>query len=516
MTHLIIGSRTSGFGAYPEFEGPMAWISRLRTLPLRTKVAVTFAGVVALVLAVSTYFSFRYWQREFLAASEQMASLAAASQRAALESTLTSGRIDDARRSLARVVESSPVSSARVHGQAGIVLVSSDPSEEGSRPGGGWIPSPDDLPREGILKQTPDGETMLAYLPLSLDGRRDGVLEIELPVGAVKAALERGAYLGQGLMLVSFVALGIIVVTLLEREVVSPLQRIENALSSSEGVGSRSRDEVGRLAASVDRILERERKAEERAEETERQLAAQEGLAEVGGLAAEMAHEFKRPLASIRTAIDVLQQEYELDKGGQQVLGEVNHQLERLTETMRDLFALARPMALETEPLDLTDVADEALMEARCLMEADVHVERRYAQRIPSVVGDRHRLEQAILNLLCNAAEATPDAGTVTLGITVGEGSVSVVVSDTGVGMSADELERVVRPFYSTKPTGTGLGLPLVLRIARAHAGHLELDSAPGQGTTARLILPTRSTDPNPREASEWHPSGSSSSTTTT
>lgn len=493
---------------------------RLRTLPLRTKVAVTFVGVVALVLGVSTYLSFRYWQREFLAASEEQAALAATSTRAAVEATLAAHRTDAARNSLVRVVSGAPVSAARVYGPDGSILVSSDATEEGSRPGHLWIPDPAELPREGVLKQTASGDTVRAYLPLSMNGQGDGVLEIELPVGSVKTAMERGALLGHGLMLVSFVALGIIVVTLLEREVVHPIKRMEYALAGSAGAEEPVvAGDVGRLEESVQRLIEREREAEERAAERDRQLAAQEGLAEVGELAAEMAHEFKRPLASIRTAMDVLQQEYELGGGGKAMLGEVDHQLERLSETMTDLFSLAKPIALEQAAVALDEVVDTALLEARCLEGGTVTVVRGFDPGVPPVVGDAHRLEQAFLNLICNAAEAMPQGGTLTLRIRAhGDGAVEVVFHDTGVGIPPEEVERALRPFYSTKPLGTGLGLPLVARIVRAHAGRLDFDSRVGQGTTVRVILPLAppGTSREPEEASDWLLNGSSSSTTTT
>ncbi|HSR41701.1 MAG TPA: ATP-binding protein, partial [Longimicrobiales bacterium] len=371
---------------------------------------------------------------------------------------------------------------------------------------------PSEMPRDGFLKQTASGDTVRAYLPLSLNGRGEGLLEIELPVGSVKAVMERGALLGHGLMLVSFVALGIIVVTLLEKEVVHPIRRMEHALSADDAldadppVGSDGTgiDEVERLERSVHRLIERERAAEERVAARDRELAAKEGLAEVGELAAEMAHEFKRPLASIRTAVDLLQQEYEVVGGGRDMLGEVDHQLERLSETMRDLFSLAKPIALERRAVAVDDAVDAALLEARGLGERGIRVERRFDPDLPPVPGDARRLEQAFLNLVGNAVEAMPHGGTLTLSVlSRTDGQVEVVIEDTGAGIPAEEIERALRPFYSTKPLGTGLGLPLVARIVRAHGGRLDLQSRPGEGTRVRIILPTadRPSPTEPREA---------------
>ena len=456
----------------------MAWTRRLHRLPLREKVLVTFVGVVAVLLAASMIFSFRYWEREFVEVSREQASLAATSARAALESTVPGGRLAAGRRNLDRLVGGAPVTAARVYGPDGRILLSSDRAEEGERPTGLWMAR---------------GDTVFSFLPVSLAPEREGVLEIVLPVGGMKTAMERGALLGIGLMLLSFVALGFILLTMLEHEVVGPLHRMENELGAPDEDGPAAGDEVGRLAHSVTRLLEREREAEARAAERHRELQARSGFAEVGELAAEMAHEFKRPLASIQTAVDLLQQEYELGGSGHRVLGEVEHQLDRLRETMGDLFALAKPVAVETAPVPIEEVMDDALLELRSVAAAEnVRMERDYQEDLPRVPGDRHRLEQAFLNLLTNAAEAMPEGGTLRARIrTAADGeAVEVTVADTGPGIARDEIEKAVRPFYSTKPLGTGLGLPLVVRIVAAHGGELDIESEPGAGTRVRVLLP--------------------------
>ncbi|HKJ03310.1 MAG TPA: ATP-binding protein, partial [Longimicrobiales bacterium] len=220
-------------------------------------------------------------------------------------------------------------------------------------------------------------------------------------------------------------------------------------------------------------------------------LAAQEGLAEVGELAAEMAHEFKRPLASIRTAVSVLQQEYELDQGGKEVLNAANAQLERLHETMQDLFSLAKPLVAGGSAVELREILDEALTELGGLPGIEsVEVHRTYGAVSVLVPGDARRLRQAFLNVLANAVEATPGGGHITVSAEVRRDGVEVAITDTGHGLEPQEVERIMKPFYSTKPLGTGLGLPLVARIIAAHGGGLALESRPGRGTTVRITLP--------------------------
>lgn len=440
----------------------MKRVARLRSLPLRGKVVVTVVGTVVAVLGASTYLSFRYWQNEALAASEHQALLAAASTQATLESALRLGRTEPARHSLALLRGDGAITGARVYDRNGTIVLSANRYEEGARSASVWIPSADQLPRGGLVKPVEGGRSVRAFLPLSIP--EPAVLEVEFSVAATKAAMERGARLGIGLMAASLLLVAGAVVTMFEREVVAPMHRMQVML----------------------------REATERADDSHRRLEAREGLAEVGELAAEMAHEFKRPLASIRTAVEVLQLEYRLDEGGREVLDAVEGQLEHLQETMQDLFALAKPVVLETEQVDLADVLDEALVEAAGLPRADrVEIRRDYVRQGLAVPGDARRLRQAVVNIVANAIEAMPEGGLVTVSAReIGDEAVEVAVKDTGPGLDPSQVEAALRPFYSTKPLGTGLGLPLVARIVSAHRGGMSLESRPGRGTTVRITLP--------------------------
>jgi signal transduction histidine kinase len=472
-------------------------------------------GTVAVAVGASTWLSFRYWQREIAAAGEQQVLLAATSTRATLESTLRVGRTDAARQALHRLLGGTTLTSARAYDAGGYVLVSADPSEEGRRARGLWIPSPLELPTQGIVRTDPGGDLLRAYLPIAVPA--PAVLEIELSIAPLRSALVQGGRLGIGLALVSILALGLIVLTMLEREVMEPLQRMEVALAHGAAAASSRGDEVRALEGSVQRLIERERAVEAQSRERGERLAERQGFAEVGELAAEMAHEFKRPLASIRSAIDLLEQEYVLEGSAREVLGAVNGQLERLTDTMQDLFSLARPVSLERAPQRVADLLDDALLELdRAPSGGRLEVRREYGGPGggPWVAADRRRLRQAFANVLANAVEAMPEGGTLTIAACPrADGQVEVTVADTGAGIPAAEIGRAILPFYSTKPLGTGLGLPLVARIVAAHGGRLALESSTGRGTTVRITLPAAPADTT--EEGTWVPSASSSSMTT-
>jgi signal transduction histidine kinase len=315
-----------------------------------------------------------------------------------------------------------------------------------------WIPAARELPREGMARvfDGRHGHAVHAFIPIG--SRLENVLEVELSMAVVEAAMQRGSRLGIGLLIVSGLLVSLIVYAMLEREVVAPF-----------------------------------REAEKLAEERRVLLEQRAGFAEVGELAAEMAHEFKRPLASIRSAVQLLEQEYTLPGNSQQLLGKIESQLERLSDTMRDVFGLAKPVGINSEPVELAAILDNAFMQvAAAAQTAHVKIHRDYKDSV-TINGDARRLEQAFSNLFMNAIEAMPDGGALSVNANRENGSVIVEIRDTGVGIDSAHLADVVRPFYSTKPTGTGLGLPLVARIIAAHNGQLTIDSTKGVGTTVHV-----------------------------
>jgi signal transduction histidine kinase len=454
---------------------------------LRRKVLLTVLGAVAAALGASTFLSFRYWRAETLATAERQALLAATSTRATVESALRDGRPDPARRALIGLVDNGTIRAARVYGADRVIRLSADRFEEGDPAPPIFLPPPTTLPREGIVRESRSGESVRAFVPTAVP--EPALLEIELSVAAIRSAMDRGARLGFALMAISLVAVAVIVLTMFEKEVVAPLHRIDVLLHETPTPGSRAPpgDEIQNLTASVTFLLEKEQAAEARA-------ADREGLARVGELAAEMAHEFKRPLASVRAAVDVLQQEYSLPDEGRSLIDAVDGQLERLHETMQDLFSIATPTTPVATEVDVAATLDEALAEVSGLPAFDdVAVERVYAGMRVCVPGDPRRVRQAFLNVLANGAEAMPEGGRLTIRLEPRERDVEISFTDTGVGLEPDQVERVLKPFYSTKPMGTGLGLPLVARVVSAHQGGLSIESWPGHGTTVRISLPRAS-----------------------
>jgi signal transduction histidine kinase len=464
----------------------------VRGLPLRSKLGLTMVAGGFLVLVVVAFFSFRYWHDQLVSTAREQALLSATTAQATLESALARGDAAAARATIERLRATGLVQLVRVYAPDGRVVLSSDVSEEGvAAPRGTWLPPADELPADGLARTVESGDVVHVFM--RADVPAPSLLELRYSMTPLRAAVRRGMWMGVGLVLLGVLALAFVVGTMLEREIVAPLERMEGLLTGADAAPARApaRNEIQQLEASMVRLIRSRHEVEARAAERDRELHQREGFAQVGELAAEMAHELKRPLASIRSAMTLLEQEYVLDGRSRDVLDAMNRQLGLLSDTMRDLFSLARPVAIERGAVDACDVVDDALLGlAGHPALAGIDVVRDYGPALPPLYAEATRLQQAVQNVVLNAAEAMPDGGTITVSVRADSDHVSIAVRDDGVGMSEEAVEQALRPFHSTKAGGTGLGLPLVVRILAAHDGQLAIESEPGAGTTVWLTLP--------------------------
>ena len=234
--------------------------------------------------------------------------------------------------------------------------------------------------------------------------------------------------------------------------------------------------------------------------QTELQRAAQLSL--IGELAAGLAHEVKNPLAGIQGVVDVLLRRRDRNDPEREALEGVRGEVERIDKTVRALLDRARPRMIAAKPGSITEVARRAVSLARAQLAGRTSRGHRVtiefaAPTEPIIIPfDPAQIEDAILNLIINAIEATEGKGQVRVRITKSQNrldsqdEITVEVSDDGQGISEEDLMNIFSPFFTTRKGGTGLGLPAVRRIARAHGGSVDVTSAVGKGSTFSLHLP--------------------------
>ena len=234
----------------------------------------------------------------------------------------------------------------------------------------------------------------------------------------------------------------------------------------------------------------------------ELQRAAQ--LSFVGELAAGLAHEIKNPLAGIQGAVDILIRRRDKNDPEREALEGMRDEVSRIDSTVRALLGRARPRPVSVVEASLKDIVERAVAVAKGqLIDAASrgrHVTINFDPPDDPLILplDAAQIEDAILNLIINAIEAVESGGQVT--VRVGraqnihlnepEDEVFVEVADNGLGIKEEDLTRIFNPFFTTRNTGTGLGLPAVRRIARLHGGRVEVSSVVGQGATFTIHLP--------------------------
>ena len=235
----------------------------------------------------------------------------------------------------------------------------------------------------------------------------------------------------------------------------------------------------------------------------ELQRAAQ--LSFVGELAAGLAHEIKNPLAGIQGGVDILIRRRDKSDPEREALEGMRHEVERIDSTVRALLDRARPRQVSVRASSLTDIVGRAVNLARAqLANPTTRDNRRVSIQFEpptdpmTIPIDPAQIEDAVLNLIINAIEAADVDGQVRIRITKSqndlsedfEGEAIIEVSDNGRGIKEEDLTRIFNPFFTTRSGGTGLGLPAVRRIARAHGGRVEVTSTPGKGSTFKIHLP--------------------------
>jgi len=220
-------------------------------------------------------------------------------------------------------------------------------------------------------------------------------------------------------------------------------------------------------------------------------------LSSLGVLAAGIAHEIRNPLVAVKTFLDLLPQRLEdrdfLSHFRELSLGE----LRRVTDLIADLLALGKSKTAERRAVDLEPSLEPVvrLMDSTA-RKRQVEVVAHYAPDLPPVWADPDQLKQITLNLLLNAIDTSPTGKRVYLKVRrAARDSVVLEVRDEGAGIPADQLEHIFHPFYTTKETGTGLGLTLVHQMVVEHGGEITVESELGRGTAFRVTLPTATLD---------------------
>lgn len=366
-------------------------------------------------------------------------------------------------------------------------------------------------------------------MPLSRDGRILGAAQVDVQ-SADAARLKRRIRWIDGLVLVtSIVLISALLTTFLERRVARPVDALVDGMrrvergdlavrvqSLTEGefrfLTERFNAMVAHQQVLTDGLGERVRQAtddlaqknvqlqlvNDKLWEAQLEIGRGERLAALGQMAGTLAHELGTPLNSVLGYVQLLRHEG-LAPDQMEKLAIVESQIQRMVDDIRSVLGRTRDVPVSRTPVDVGMlVADAVTLVSSRLTARNIALRSVVPTDLPTVPADALGLRQVLLNLLTNAIDATPPNGTIEVAARLLPADqrqrlqLELAVSDSGHGMSPEELRRAFEPFYTTKTAdrGTGLGLVIVEHIVRAHGGQLSAESTPERGTTVRVRLP--------------------------
>jgi signal transduction histidine kinase len=217
-------------------------------------------------------------------------------------------------------------------------------------------------------------------------------------------------------------------------------------------------------------------------------------LAALGRLTSGVAHEVKNPLNAMMIHLELVKEQLDrTPETARQSLDVIAGEVRRLDRVVQDFLRFIRPRELDLKTVDLGALlTSTATLLGAEWAPAGVRFALALDPTCPSLTADEELLRQAFLNIVINACQAMPQGGTVTLATAWRGDTVTVTVGDEGVGIPPEALDQIFKLYYTTKPSGSGVGLSLVFRIVQMHDGTVSVASQPGRGTKVTVELPVR------------------------
>ena len=350
------------------------------------------------------------------------------------------------------------------------------------------------------------GQTYEVVLPMNLNGAPFGSIRLGLSTTLLRRELN--AALRQTATLAALaLPLAWLVAWALARLMLKPLRSLTREvgrLARGEfeiAPSTATHDEFQELSSELQRLgqqLEADRVAmvSERAHVTVQSLVSySQRLAALGRLTSGVAHEVKNPLNSMMIHVELIKER--LDTPNQEVrqsLEVIGGEIRRLDRVVQGFLGFMRPHELELKPIEAPALLHSvvALVEAEWQSQGIRFVLNASPGLLP-IEGDEELLRQALLNLVQNACQAMPAGGVVTISAQAEQHMLCIGVTDEGVGIAPEDVERMFALYYTTRPDGTGIGLSIVYRIVQMHDGTIDVRSELGHGTTMTVRLPFRS-----------------------
>jgi two-component system NtrC family sensor kinase len=239
----------------------------------------------------------------------------------------------------------------------------------------------------------------------------------------------------------------------------------------------------------VDHNREQLLKEIEKLKKGQEMLVQSEKLACLRKLISDMAHEINNPLMVISGRAELSLMD-ELDDGIRENFKTIAAQCARIKEMIRKLLIFSKPGKGSISAVNINDLIDAVMSVEQPSLPVGITITKNYGSSLPNIKIDDKQIKEVFLNLLRNSVEAMPEGGMIAISTSKENNNIRIDFKDSGRGIAQEDMKKIFDPFFTTKENGAGLGLSMCYGIAKIHHGELRYESAPGQGTTATLILP--------------------------
>jgi two-component system NtrC family sensor kinase len=484
---------------------------------LKSKIIIAVAAILALTIGLGTWINIGYQRSQMEDALEDNVLIISNTILRSLENAMLDGKSKEVQHILSAVGTYQNIHEVKIFSPNGVVLKSSKPWLIGRKV--------DPITQKWFLadkfktpiKRREEGIFSVLF-PIENDARcfhchgsqvkLNGVLAVDISMAEMQ---EKVRELSKTLFLWAFGVTVILAVSLslfLTHLVTNPIHTLIATMERAErGLEARvevkSVDDIGRLGEAFNSLLTKLESAQRRVERYHfDQMTRADRLASIGEMAAGIAHEIKNPLAGIAGVIQVLRKEHAVGDEKRVILDEVLVQVERMDKAVRNLLSFARPPEPKLTPADINELISRLLnFLAPQFSRKLITVDRKLTKGLPWLTLDPDLMQQALINIALNAIQAMPEGGKFVVETRSVErdghnsGSIEVLCSDTGKGISLENLSKIFNPFYTTRQQGTGLGLSITQRIIEQHGGEISVMSSPEKGTTFTISIPYLQSD---------------------
>ncbi|MCA9562574.1 MAG: HAMP domain-containing histidine kinase [Myxococcales bacterium] len=279
-----------------------------------------------------------------------------------------------------------------------------------------------------------------------------------------------------------------------------PLTKLSESVRKLQGgayetVDVTARNEIGHLASEFNQMVIALRHGQEALQNAHRQAIEAERMATIGRMTSQITHELRNPLSSIALNIELIQEELRADSGTSpeifEGLSAMMREIDQLTGITAEYLEFARLPQLDPDLEDLNALVFSLLdFHGPDIAQQGVRVKTDLEPSLPPLLLDGAQLRRAILNLIRNGVEAMPEGGELVVRTRIDDGWGVIEVVDSGQGLTADAKEQIFNPFFTTKPRGTGLGLPMTKQIVAQHGGEVHVREGTAGGCVFEVRLP--------------------------